>query len=98
MFPAQIGMNVFRRIRSLATTPIIMLTARGDEVDKLVGLAVGADDYVTKPFSPRELAARVKGGLRPAASVPQEGGQPPLRQSRAHGGPRGVERETGANR
>jgi DNA-binding response OmpR family regulator len=66
MLPSVDGMEVCRRIRSRSQVPIIMLTARGDEVDKLVGLEIGADDYMTKPFSPRELAARVKTVLRRA--------------------------------
>jgi DNA-binding response OmpR family regulator len=69
MLPRVDGMEVCRRVRTQAQTPIIMLTARGDEVDKLVGLEVGADDYITKPFSPRELAARVKAVLRRTAST-----------------------------
>src|SRR5438128_3118098 len=69
MLPGLDGMEVCRRIRSLATTPIIMLTARAEEVDKLVGLEIGADDYVTKPFSPRELVARVKAVLRRVSSL-----------------------------
>ena len=64
MLPRVDGMEVCRRIRANSDTPIIMLTAKGEEVDRLVGLEVGADDYVTKPFSPRELAARVKAVLR----------------------------------
>jgi DNA-binding response OmpR family regulator len=64
MLPGLDGREVCRRIRERAQTPIIMLTARGEEIDKLVGLELGADDYVTKPFSPRELAARVKAVLR----------------------------------
>src|SRR6202521_4647041 len=67
MLPQIDGMEVCRRVRTRAATPIIMLTARGDEVDKLVGLEIGADDYMTKPFSPRELAARVKAVLRRTA-------------------------------
>ncbi len=66
MLPGIDGLEVCRRVRARSQTPIIMLTARGDEVDKLVGLGLGADDYVTKPFSPRELAARVKAVLRRA--------------------------------
>jgi DNA-binding response OmpR family regulator len=58
------GLDVTRSIRRDSTLPIIMLTARDDEVDKLVGLELGADDYLTKPFSPRELVARVKAVLR----------------------------------
>src|SRR3972149_4100286 len=53
MLPGLDGIEVCRRIRARASTPIIMLTARADEVDKLVGLEIGADDYMTKPFSPR---------------------------------------------
>ena len=68
MLPGLDGREVCRRIRARSQTPVIMLTARGDEVDKLVGLELGADDYVTKPFSPRELAARVKAVLRRAAN------------------------------
>jgi DNA-binding response OmpR family regulator len=66
MLPGLDGIEVCRRIRSGSETPIIMLTARGEEIDKLLGLGVGADDYVTKPFSPRELAARVRTVLRRA--------------------------------
>jgi DNA-binding response OmpR family regulator len=62
--PGMDGLEVCRQVRQFSDCYIIMLTARDDEVDKLVGLAVGADDYLTKPFSPRELAARVKVLLR----------------------------------
>jgi two-component system response regulator ResD len=64
MLPGLDGMEICRRVRARGDTPIIMLSARGDEIDKLLGLGVGADDYVTKPFSPRELAARVHTVLR----------------------------------
>jgi two-component system OmpR family response regulator len=66
------GLDVTREIRRTSALPIVMLTARDDEVDKLVGLELGADDYLTKPFSPRELVARVKAVLRraDAASAP----------------------------
>lgn len=64
MLPGLDGFEVCRRIRERSQVPIVMLTARGEEVDKLVGLGIGADDYVTKPFSPRELAARVAVVLR----------------------------------
>jgi DNA-binding response OmpR family regulator len=64
MLPGMDGLEICRRIRANSEAPIIMLTARGEELDKLVGLELGADDYVTKPFSPRELAARVKAVLR----------------------------------
>lgn len=62
--PGMDGVEVCRRIRSVDDVPVIMLTARDTEVDKIVGLELGADDYVTKPFSPRELVARVKAVLR----------------------------------
>ena len=58
------GFEVLQRIRADSDVPVIMLTARSEEVDRVVGLTVGADDYVTKPFSPRELAARIKAVLR----------------------------------
>ncbi len=66
MLPRLDGLEVFRRIRTRATTPVIMLTAKGQEHDRIAGLELGADDYVTKPFSPRELVARVRGVLRRA--------------------------------
>lgn len=74
MIPEPDGWEVCRRIRSRSTLPIIMLTAREDEVDKVVGLELGADDYLTKPFSPRELVARVKAVLRrtTAAGEPRD--------------------------
>ncbi len=64
MLPEMDGREVARRIRAESTVPIIMLTALDDEVDKLVGLGLGADDYVVKPYSPREVVARVKAVLR----------------------------------
>ena len=64
MLPGIDGIEVLRRLRTRSDVYVILLTARAEEVDKLVGLSVGADDYVTKPFSPRELAARVKAVLR----------------------------------
>ena len=67
MLPGIDGLEVCRRLRQLAPMPVIMLTARGDEGDRVVGLELGADDYVAKPFSPRELTARVKAVLRRAA-------------------------------
>lgn len=63
------GLEVCRRLRRTSQVPIVMVTARGDEVDRIVGLEVGADDYVTKPFSPRELVARVRAILRRAEAV-----------------------------
>jgi DNA-binding response OmpR family regulator len=67
MLPHLDGIDVCRRLRQTSEVPILMLTARVDEVDKLLGLSMGADDYVTKPFSPREVVARVKAILRRSA-------------------------------
>jgi DNA-binding response OmpR family regulator len=64
MLPGTDGLELCRWIRSQSELPVIMLTARGEEADRIVGLELGADDYVTKPFSPRELAARVRTVLR----------------------------------
>jgi two-component system, OmpR family, alkaline phosphatase synthesis response regulator PhoP len=73
MLPLMDGLDVMRELRRESSTPIIMLTARVEESDKLVGLELGADDYITKPFSPRELVARVRTVLRRAAgSGPSE--------------------------
>ncbi len=69
--PGMDGIEVCRRIRATSDVPVIMLTARDSEVDKIVGLEIGADDYVTKPFSPRELVARVRAVLRRAEDVPK---------------------------
>jgi DNA-binding response OmpR family regulator len=66
MLPGLDGLEVCRRLRELARVPIVMLTARGEEEDRVVGLELGADDYLTKPFSPRELMARVRAVLRRA--------------------------------
>ncbi|HXJ64840.1 MAG TPA: response regulator transcription factor [Actinomycetota bacterium] len=62
--PGRDGLDVTREIRRTSTLPIVMLTARGDEADRVVGLELGADDYVVKPFSPRELVARIRAVLR----------------------------------
>jgi two-component system, OmpR family, catabolic regulation response regulator CreB len=72
--PDMSGIEVCRRIRERHDVPVIFLTARADEVDRVVGLELGADDYVTKPFSPRELAARVKAVLRRARHGDSGGG------------------------
>ncbi len=64
MMPGMDGLEVVRRVRAKSNVPVIMLTARGDETDRVVGLELGADDYVAKPFSPRELLARLKAVLR----------------------------------
>ncbi len=74
MLPGLDGMEVCRRLRGSPATrgiPVIMLTAKAEEVDRIVGLEMGADDYVPKPFSPRELVARVKAVLRRAAAPPE---------------------------
>jgi DNA-binding response OmpR family regulator len=70
MLPGIDGLEVCKEIRKLTNIPIIMLSAKVDEVDRVLGLEIGADDYVTKPFSPRELLARVKAVLRRAAYIP----------------------------
>jgi DNA-binding response OmpR family regulator len=72
------GLEVCRRIRAGARTPVIFLTARDDEIDRIVGLELGADDYVTKPFSPRELVARVKAVLRRSGTEIDE--RPPVHE------------------
>ncbi len=78
--PKMDGLEVAREIRRAGNTPIIMLTARIEETDRLVGLEIGADDYVTKPFSPREVVARVKAVLR------RSYGEPVVQQSIRHAG------------
>jgi DNA-binding response OmpR family regulator len=72
MLPGTDGLELCRWIRARSDLPVIMLTARGDETDRIVGLELGADDYVTKPFSPRELAARVRTVLRRSRAVEAE--------------------------
>ena len=80
MMPGRSGTEVFRELRATGNVPIIMVTARDSEIDKVVGLELGADDYVTKPFSHRELVARIRAVLRrgndtePAADVLEAGG------------------------
>ena len=75
MLPGTDGLELCRWIRSSSELPVIMLTARGEEADRIVGLELGADDYVTKPFSPRELAARVRSVLRRSSPVPASAGE-----------------------
>ena len=70
MLPGVDGLEVCRQLRQESQVPIIMLTARGEEADRVVGLELGADDYMVKPFSPRELTARVKSVLRRSSAVP----------------------------
>ena len=68
--PDMSGLEVCRRLRQFSDVPVIFLTARSDEIDRIVGLEIGADDYVTKPFSPRELVARIRVILRRAGAAP----------------------------
>ncbi|MFJ4471781.1 response regulator transcription factor [Streptomyces sp. NPDC089424] len=72
MLPGMDGLEVCRRMRTRGPVPVIMLTARGDEDDRILGLEVGADDYVTKPFSPRELVLRVESVLRRTRPAPHQ--------------------------
>ena len=76
--PGRDGLDVTRELRRTSSVPIVMLTARGDEADRIVGLELGADDYVVKPFSPRELVARVRAVLRRTGSA-RDGGPETLR-------------------
>src|SRR5579864_182585 len=84
MLPGFDGFEVCRRVRQFTDAYVLMLTARGEEIDRIVGLEVGADDYLTKPFSPRELVARVKAMLRRprAGSLGTAESPPPLRIGR----------------
>lgn len=79
MLPGMDGIEVCRQIRRFSDSYILMLTARTEEIDKIIGLSVGADDYVTKPFSPREVVARVKALLRRPRARGQE--EPPLAEA-----------------
>jgi two-component system response regulator RegX3 len=74
MLPDGDGRDVLRRIRETSRTPVVMLTARGEEMDRVLGLELGADDYVTKPFSAAELAARIRAVLRRAVEAAEPGG------------------------
>ena len=83
MLPGEDGLSICRRLRGTGdTTPIIMLTAKGEEVDRIVGLEMGADDYLPKPFNPRELVARIHAVLRRQTTTP-----PPARRKSDEGGP-----------
>lgn len=79
MLPGIDGFEVFQRLRDVAPIPVVMLTARGEEDDRVAGLELGADDYVAKPFSPRELTARVRAVLRRANGGVSNGGEVMLR-------------------
>ena len=77
--PGQDGLEVCRQLRTFSDAYVVMLTARSDEVDTLIGLSVGADDYLTKPFSPRELVARLSGDAAPPPTHRHR--PPPTRQA-----------------
>jgi len=77
MLPGMDGLEVCRRVREVSDVPIIMLTARDDDIDKIVGLELGADDYLTKPFNPRELVARIRAILRRADRGDMRDAAPP---------------------
>jgi DNA-binding response OmpR family regulator len=81
MLPDMDGLDVCRQIRSRSDTPVLMLTARGDAIDRIVGLELGADDYLPKPFEPRELLARLRAILRRRAPG-KTAAEPPLRFGR----------------
>ena len=81
MLPGLDGIEVCRRLRQFSDAYVVMLTSRAEEIDAIIGLSVGADDYVTKPFSPRELVARVKAHLRrPRTGAPDDPEPPPVRR------------------
>lgn len=80
MLPGEDGFSICRRLRASSTVPIIMLTALGDEINRIVGIELGADDYVTKPFHPREFMARIKGLLRRASYGADQPQQPAAMQ------------------
>lgn len=75
MLPRMSGFDVLRRIRSASAVPVLMLTARGDDIDRIVGLEMGADDYLAKPFNPRELVARIRAIQRRSERQPAVGGE-----------------------
>jgi two-component system response regulator CpxR len=79
MLPEMNGLDVLKNLRPAVNTPVIMLTARGDEIDRIIGLELGADDYLPKPFSPRELVARIKAIARRAANPPENQNREPAR-------------------
>jgi two-component system OmpR family response regulator len=74
MLPGEDGLSICRRLRAASNIPIVMVTAKGDDIDRIIGLELGADDYIAKPFNPRELVARIRAVLRrtsPAAAAPR---------------------------
>jgi two-component system, OmpR family, response regulator CpxR len=93
MLPGFNGFEVLRRIRARSNLPVLMLTARGDDVDRIVGLEIGADDYLPKPFNPRELVARIRAILRRTTPMPHSAGATPPSEHLAVGD---VEMDLGA--
>ncbi len=83
MLPGEDGLAFARRLRQRSALPILMLTARGDETDRIVGLEIGADDYLAKPFNPRELLARIRAVLR-RSGEPERGAGPRAGRARVH--------------
>jgi two-component system, OmpR family, response regulator len=78
MLPAEDGLSLCRQLRARSQLPVLMLTARGEAVDRIVGLEMGADDYLPKPFDPRELQARIRSVLRRARALPTEAAVEPM--------------------
>lgn len=91
MMPGISGIEALRRIRAGSRMPVLMLTARGDDMDRIVGLELGADDYVPKPCLPRELAARLRAILRRSAGAPQDNGELAVGPLRLHAAQRRAE-------
>ncbi len=80
--PGEDGLSLCRSLRAQSNVPVIMLTARGEAVDRILGLEMGADDYLPKPFEPRELLARIRSVLRRSAAPPQQSETPPVQRLR----------------
>jgi two-component system, OmpR family, response regulator ResD len=97
MLPVRDGFEVFSRIREQGDTPVIMLTAKSQEADRVVGLEIGADDYITKPFSPREVLARVRSVLR-RSGIPAGNGDPVVEAGSLRIDPRAREVRLGRRR
>ena len=93
MLPDGSGYDVARRLRESSKVPIIMLTARGEETDRIVGLELGADDYIVKPFSAREVAARIRAVLRRTGDSQQAASAPPTKTGPIEVGPVRVDRD-----
>jgi two-component system phosphate regulon response regulator OmpR len=86
MLPGKDGFDVLKEVRAASSVPVIMLTARGDDTDRIVGLEMGADDYLTKPFNPRELLARMKAILRRLYSEEDDRGEKAFETTISAGG------------